>query len=160
MTTSTTTSTPSTRVTGELTNDLRQSSVATPIGTMTVVGSAAGVRAILWDGEQAPDGVPPNEGEAVLADAVPVRPCSSASVMYPRSRAVLGPAVEVISLSFRSPKPTCPTELTETTRAPPVDEAASLAELTHIDTALDSLLEAHEEAAALVPKKLGRLSPS
>jgi methylated-DNA-[protein]-cysteine S-methyltransferase len=43
--------------------------VATPIGTMTVVGSADGVRAILWDGERAPDGVA-DDDDGVLADAV------------------------------------------------------------------------------------------
>jgi methylated-DNA-[protein]-cysteine S-methyltransferase len=68
MTTTTTTTTR--RLTGDRVDTLRRTAVSTPIGTMTVVGSEAGIRAILWDGEDAPEGVVPDDGVAVLADAV------------------------------------------------------------------------------------------
>ena len=48
---------------------LSHTPVSTPIGMLTVIGSDAGIRAILWDGEEVPGGVTDNGGIAVLAEA-------------------------------------------------------------------------------------------
>lgn len=61
--------TSTTRVVTNRNETLRQTSISTPVGTMTLVGSDAGIRAILWDGEEAPKSVPADDGVAVLADA-------------------------------------------------------------------------------------------
>jgi len=59
--------TSTTRVVTNSTETLRQTSISTPIGTVTLVGSGAGIRAILWDGEVAPESVPADDGVAALA---------------------------------------------------------------------------------------------
>jgi methylated-DNA-[protein]-cysteine S-methyltransferase len=61
--------TSTTRVAPDRTDTLRQASISTPIGAMTLVGSEAGLRAILWKGEEAPRSVPADDGVAVMADA-------------------------------------------------------------------------------------------
>jgi methylated-DNA-[protein]-cysteine S-methyltransferase len=57
------------RVGTERAGGLRQAPVATPIGTLRVIGSDAGLRAILWAGEDVPGGVADDDGFAVLAEA-------------------------------------------------------------------------------------------
>jgi methylated-DNA-[protein]-cysteine S-methyltransferase len=54
---------------GDDTETLRQASVATPIGQLTVIASKSGVRAVLWADEPAPDHVSVDDGEGVLAEA-------------------------------------------------------------------------------------------
>jgi methylated-DNA-[protein]-cysteine S-methyltransferase len=61
--------TSTTRVAPDRTDTLRQASISTPIGPMTLVGSEAGLRAILWNGEEAPRSVPADDGVAVMAEA-------------------------------------------------------------------------------------------
>ena len=58
-----------TRALRDRVSELRQTWVSTPIGTLTLIGSDAGVRAILWDGEEPPASLPAEDDVAVLAEA-------------------------------------------------------------------------------------------